>query len=330
MAYAAGAWAGGRSEGGESEKVGSFGATLQSLSPLCSDASLLKEEICCTRSYGGRARGRWLKCRGPGRGCSTSPRVQWDEAAGIDRPERVSPWEIEPFDATVLVTNVPQPAVVKCKRSRQPTDTADLSVLAAVINTEAENVEAQVTRPSMQKGCKENNILFCSNSHEAGLFDWLKEVQSPIRSSGSLLTGGLLNRFRETNEVTKFNSCPAYSSCMVKEQSVKLGSAVAELKKPGGGSTSYRLFGFDLFDHPRSRASTDMVTTHFSEVVDPMKHPANLSESVEDSDQKSGLSKASKEQKHSLQDSLKEIRSAPNCLSRSRTKVSVLLCPGPA
>ncbi|RWW07264.1 hypothetical protein GW17_00029363 [Ensete ventricosum] len=68
MAYAAGAWAGGRSEGGESEKVGSFGATLQSLSPLCSDASLLKEEICCTRSYGGRARGRWLKCRGPGRG----------------------------------------------------------------------------------------------------------------------------------------------------------------------------------------------------------------------------------------------------------------------
>ncbi|RRT39213.1 hypothetical protein B296_00044230 [Ensete ventricosum] len=108
---------------------------------------------------------------------------------------------------------------------------------------------------------------------------------------------------------------------MVKEQSVKLGSAVAELKKPGGGSTSYRLFGFDLFDHPRSRASTDMVTTHFSKVVDPIEHPANLSESVEDSDQKSGLSKASKEQKHSLQDSLKEIHSAPNCLSRSRTKV---------
>lgn len=55
--------------------------------------------------------------------------VQWDEAAGIERPERVSPWEIEPFDATVLVPNVPQPAVVKCKRSRQPSDTADLSVL---------------------------------------------------------------------------------------------------------------------------------------------------------------------------------------------------------
>ncbi|CAL9206143.1 auxin response factor 9 [Musa acuminata AAA Group] len=267
-----------------------------------------------------------------------SLKVQWDEAAGIERPERVSPWEIEPFDATVLVPNVPQPAVVKCKRSRQASDTADLSVLeptatfwysrttdshdlAAVINTEAENVEAQVTWPSMQKGCKENNILFHSNSHEAGLFDWLKETQSPIRSSGSLLTGGLLNRFRETNEVTKFNSCPAYSSCMVKEQSVKLGSAVAELKKPGGGSTSYRLFGFDLFDHPKSRASTNMVTTHFSKVVDPIEHPANLSESVEDSDQKSGLSKASKEQKHSPQDSLKEIHGAPNCLSRSRTKV---------
>ncbi|CAL9081578.1 unnamed protein product [Musa textilis] len=268
-----------------------------------------------------------------------SLKVQWDEAAGIERPERVSPWEIEPFDATVLATNVPQPAVVKCKRSRQPSDTADLSVLeptgtfwyprttdshdlAAAINAEAENVEAQVTWPSMQKGCKENNILFRSNSREAGLFDWLKEAQSPIRSSGSLLAGGLLNRFRETSEATKFNSCPAYSSCMVKEQSVRLGSAVAESKKPGGGgSTSYRLFGFDLFDHPKSRASTDMVTTHFGRVVDPIEHPANVSESVEDSDKKSGLSKASKEQKHSQQDSLKEIHSAPNCLSRSRTKV---------
>ncbi|RRT39212.1 hypothetical protein B296_00044229 [Ensete ventricosum] len=85
MAYAAGAWAGGRSEGGESEKVGSFGATLQSLSPLCSDASLLKEEICCTRSYGGRARGRWLKCRGPGRGCSTSPRLEASTNQELDQ-----------------------------------------------------------------------------------------------------------------------------------------------------------------------------------------------------------------------------------------------------
>lgn len=57
------------------------------------------------------------------------PQVQWDEACNIDRPERVSPWEIEPFNALTPASSLAQPVVVKSKRSRQPSDTADLSIL---------------------------------------------------------------------------------------------------------------------------------------------------------------------------------------------------------
>ncbi|XP_062091378.1 auxin response factor 18 isoform X2 [Humulus lupulus] len=46
-----------------------------------------------------------------------SLKIQWDEHATIPRPERVSPWEIEPFVASSASLNLPQPAA-KNKRPR--------------------------------------------------------------------------------------------------------------------------------------------------------------------------------------------------------------------
>ncbi|CAI9759343.1 unnamed protein product [Fraxinus pennsylvanica] len=46
-----------------------------------------------------------------------SLKVQWDEPASIPRPERVSPWEIEPFVASVPA-NLVQPLSAKNKRPR--------------------------------------------------------------------------------------------------------------------------------------------------------------------------------------------------------------------
>ncbi|XP_073128553.1 auxin response factor 9-like [Henckelia pumila] len=46
-----------------------------------------------------------------------SLKVQWDEPASVPRPERVSPWEIEPFVAT-LPTTLVQPSTAKHKRLR--------------------------------------------------------------------------------------------------------------------------------------------------------------------------------------------------------------------
>lgn len=42
--------------------------------------------------------------------------VQWDEHATVPRPDRVSPWEIEPFVASVPL-NLAQP-VLKSKRPK--------------------------------------------------------------------------------------------------------------------------------------------------------------------------------------------------------------------
>ncbi|GAB4861579.1 hypothetical protein Ancab_036772 [Ancistrocladus abbreviatus] len=46
-----------------------------------------------------------------------SLKIQWDEPATIQRPERVSPWEIEPFVGSVPVCPSPQ-MIVKSKRPR--------------------------------------------------------------------------------------------------------------------------------------------------------------------------------------------------------------------
>ncbi|KAL8170711.1 hypothetical protein V2J09_022515 [Rumex salicifolius] len=51
-----------------------------------------------------------------------SLKVHWDEPASVVRPERVSPWEIEPFIASSKPSNPPEPVTGKNKRSRPFTD----------------------------------------------------------------------------------------------------------------------------------------------------------------------------------------------------------------
>lgn len=53
-----------------------------------------------------------------------NPQVQWDEPAAVTRPDRVSPWEIEPFVSSASTPSV-QPTVVKTKRPRPPSEIPD-------------------------------------------------------------------------------------------------------------------------------------------------------------------------------------------------------------
>ncbi|MBA0820595.1 hypothetical protein Gohar_022118, partial [Gossypium harknessii] len=50
-----------------------------------------------------------------------SLKVQWDEPASIPRPDRVSPWEIEPF-AAPIPPSLTQPVAAKNKRPRPPAE----------------------------------------------------------------------------------------------------------------------------------------------------------------------------------------------------------------
>lgn len=52
-----------------------------------------------------------------------SHQVQWDDAASIPRPDRISPWEIEPLLASAPTTI--QPPAAKYKRPRLPSDVPD-------------------------------------------------------------------------------------------------------------------------------------------------------------------------------------------------------------
>lgn len=97
-----------------------------------------------------------------------SLKIQWDEPATVQRPERVSPWEIEPFVASSPL-NLAQPAV-KSKRPRSNDipaseittnsasspfwyqgSTQSLDITQAVGATEGQSSESQVVRPMRQK-----------------------------------------------------------------------------------------------------------------------------------------------------------------------------------
>lgn len=59
--------------------------------------------------------------------------VQWDEPSSILRPDRVSPWELEPLVATTPLNS--QPAL-RNKRARPPvlpSPSPDLSALGMII-----------------------------------------------------------------------------------------------------------------------------------------------------------------------------------------------------
>ncbi|KAI4355255.1 hypothetical protein L6164_004044 [Bauhinia variegata] len=88
-----------------------------------------------------------------------SLQIQWDEPAPIQRPERVSPWEIEPFVASAA-SNLTQPAM-KSKRSRPPdvpssafwyhgsSQSQELTQLGSAADVQSK--ENQVAWPMMQK-----------------------------------------------------------------------------------------------------------------------------------------------------------------------------------
>ncbi|PQP99709.1 auxin response factor 9 [Prunus yedoensis var. nudiflora] len=60
-----------------------------------------------------------------------SLKVHWDESSSVPRPDRVSPWEIEPFMASIPAS-VPQPSAVKNKR---PRPAAEIPALDATSST---------------------------------------------------------------------------------------------------------------------------------------------------------------------------------------------------
>lgn len=173
----------------------------------------------------------------------------------------------------------------------------DLSALSSV---DANNSETQVIWPCLQKENKEDGVKNGPSSCDPVVLDGrLKDFNTPIKRPPSSLTDVSLQQFQDMNEEATVTS---------------LANDVQEWKKPEVGSSSCRLFGIDLMNHSKSMAIAEKA------IAAPVVSVSVAL--VEDSDQRSGLSKASKEQqKQVLDSSQKKMQSRQHGSTRSRVKV---------
>lgn len=202
--------------------------------------------------------------------------------------------------------------------------------LASLSSVDANSSETQVVWPCMQKEIKGGNGVqngpgSCDSIVPDG---WLKDLRSPVKSPLSSLTDVSLKLFQDMNDETKVASWPVIPGSTLEEPTLKLGNGVEEWKKPEVGSSSCRLFGIDLMNHSKSTTISEKAITApaFTVSAPPIEGPpSKATASVDVSDQQSGLSKASREQKRGLDSSPKEIQSKHHGSTRSRTKVEKTL-----
>ncbi|OVA08229.1 AUX/IAA protein [Macleaya cordata] len=269
-----------------------------------------------------------------------SLKVQWDETAPIQRPERVSPWEIEPFVPTAPPSSLIQPSIIKNKRPRPSIDLPVLDITTSSVASpfwypgstqshetttlsgpEVQNNESQVVWPPKQKEVKGN--VNSSNSYN-----------SRTRQDGgwpsSPLVNVSLNLFQDTGKDNNtVSTWPALSSYSTPDHPSKpnnglMQDLVEKVKKPETPS-GCRLFGIELVNHSNTPISVEKVSTNpisVSTATTEGAPPATLSGA--DSEQLSSLSKTSKELKQGLlQSSSNDIqsKSCSTTSTRSRTKV---------
>ncbi|XP_061371876.1 auxin response factor 9-like isoform X2 [Gastrolobium bilobum] len=232
-----------------------------------------------------------------------SLKVQWDEAAAVTRPDRVSPWEIEPFVASALTPSI-QPTVVKTKRPRPPSEIPDVDT------TSAASVFWDAGRTDMSSKSNSNTIL--RNTTEGS---WLS---SPNSSCPSHLIQDTTDDSKSVSawpvsnpQSSRLNNNPVLVDQVDKENKIET-------------ATSYRLFGIELIDHSRNSPAVEKASTHAVNVPRVITTEGYVSAvSRIDAGHKSDVSKASKERKQEQQQvPPKETQNKQIC-SRSRTKVQM-------
>ncbi|XP_076895898.1 auxin response factor 9-like [Bidens hawaiensis] len=99
-----------------------------------------------------------------------SLKVQWDEPANITRPDRVSPWEIEPF-VVPAPTSLVQPVAPKSKRLRTPFDIPNLEPAFSTASAQFSSTHDRQAA---------DNLL--RTQMETGLSSWSGHTYSPRES----------------------------------------------------------------------------------------------------------------------------------------------------
>ncbi|KAL7159881.1 hypothetical protein ABFS83_01G056800 [Erythranthe nasuta] len=234
-------------------------------------------------------------------------KVQWDEPASIQRPERVSPWEIEPFVAS-NPTNTIQPLTMKHKRPRPLVEipvpeTMTTSPLSPAWNLTHDS--HKINRVS--DGQRSNNTTNSLNKQTDAPSDGGQQFPLHINASPNMAAA------EETDE-SKSASAWSVISNISAPSSGKQGNSHNNEGTKSDTIASCRLFGFDL-----KRPSVVTLCDNNS----PFKS-VDVSNDLlcsGDSDQKSGVSKELKQDQ--LQTLTKEVQNRQTNSSRSRTKVQM-------
>lgn len=269
-----------------------------------------------------------------------SLKVQWDEPASIPRPEKVSPWEIEHYVSSVPQSLAP-PGVLKNKRPRSnesPVPETGSAAASAVWHLGLTQSHDLTQMSSTAEGKRsENHVMWHHKQADIGgpLINSNTACVSRTQTEGSWLSSSHVSasqhQFQDATEDSKSVSAwPALSGYSTLHSSKPISDTIIDPNgngKKAETATSCRLFGFELMNHssspPVGKAHAHSISVS-SGTAEGNGRQSILSAS--DSDQKSDLSKASKEQKQGQSHvSPKEIQSKQNCYSntRSRTKVQM-------
>ncbi|XP_058095878.1 auxin response factor 9-like isoform X2 [Magnolia sinica] len=258
-----------------------------------------------------------------------SLKVQWDEAAAVPRPDKVSPWEIEPFVASTLL-NPTQQAVMKNKRPRPSVElpvTEPSSGFWYPGITQSHDVSA--LRQKEIKG----NVMNSSIVQGAVVRPeaWLKDIHAPFTNRQECLSSPTrvsLKLFQDADKehktVTVLPVTSGYSTTdhPLNPTPCSISHLAEEGKRPEARN-GCRLFGIELIDNSNISPAADRTLASPVKISTAITNDefVKATASAADSDQQSGLSKASKERKQGLQISPKEVQSKHSSSTRSRTKV---------
>ncbi|RDX85638.1 Auxin response factor 9, partial [Mucuna pruriens] len=264
-----------------------------------------------------------------------SLKVQWDEHTAVPRPDRVSPWEIEPFVASASTPSV-QPTIVKTKRPRPPSEIPDVDTAsAASVFWDAGLPQADMTQINVLAESKRND--------NTGTWH---HMQTDMNSKNNSSTTMLRNQTEGSWLSSPHSSCPSHlfqdttddsKGVSVWPVSMSHSSRLnndhvldqVDKESKVEAATSYRLFGIELIDHSRNSPAVEKASAHPVNVPKVTTEGCASTLSLTDAGYKSDVPKdLSKEKKQEQQQvSPKETQSKQICRSVIRifSNTSLLL-----
>ncbi|KAG5249455.1 auxin response factor [Salix suchowensis] len=194
-----------------------------------------------------------------------SLKVQWDEPASFPRPDRVSPWEIEPCVASVP-TNLSQTAQPKNKRPRPPIEIPafDLSSTASTpwnsglaqsrdlaqlsVTGEGKRNENHVMRHQKQTDINGHSNSMTRTQGEGGWLSYVNVSQHQFQDS-----------MEDSKSVSPWPVFLGYSTPLSSKSKNDPIPDPSDKERKSEVPASYRLFGFDLVNQSTSSTPIEKV-----------------------------------------------------------------------